>query len=82
MQDRAGGQGYLISTRGALATLPVAERERSPVTTAWTSKPLGPSTGLEVLAAGLLVREPSLELAEACRERRARHRGTLLMGAS
>ena len=64
-------RGYLISTPGALATLPRADRKRSPVTTAWASKSLGPSTGLEVLLAGLLVREPSLKLAEACRERAA-----------
>lgn len=82
MQDRARGQGNLISTLRALATLPVAERERSLVTTAWTPKSLGPSTGLEVLPAGLLVREPSLKFAEACRERRTGHRRTLLIAAS
>jgi hypothetical protein len=72
----------LIATLGALATLPVAERVRSPVTTAGTSKPLGPSTGLEVLPAGLLVGESPLKLAEAWRERRTWHRGTLLIAVS
>ena len=82
MQDRSRGQRNLVSTRGALATLPVAERERSPVTTTWASKALGPSTGLEVLPAGLLVYELSLKLAEARRERPTRHGGTLLIEAS
>ncbi len=82
MQDGARSQGNLISALGTFAPLPVAERERAPVITAWTSKPLGPPTGLEVLAAGLLVREPSLKLAEACRERRPRHRGTLLIAVT
>lgn len=82
MQDRACGQGNLITTLGTLATLPIAEGERSPVSAAWTPKPLRPSTGLKVLSAGLLIREPSLKLGEACRERRTRHRGTLLMAAS
>jgi hypothetical protein len=82
VQDRAGGQRDLIPTLGALATLPAAERERPPVTTARTPKPFRPSTGLEVLPASLLVREPSLELREACRKCRTRHGGTLLMAAS
>jgi hypothetical protein len=82
VQDRARGQRDLVSTLGALATLPVAEQERSPVTTAWTAKALGPSTGLEILPARLLVRELSLKLAEARRERRTRHGGTLLMAVS
>lgn len=82
VQDRSRGQRSLVSTLGAFATLPVAEREPSPVTTAWASKALGPSTGLEVLPAAFLVRELSLKLAEARRERRTRHDGTLLMAAS
>jgi hypothetical protein len=82
MQDGARGQRHLVATLGALSTLPLAEGERPVMTTARTPKPLGPATRFEVPPAGLLACELPLKFAEACRERRPRHSGTLLMAAS
>jgi len=82
MEHRARRQRDLVPTLRAFAPMPLAEGIRSPTLAARTSKPVGPSTRLQVLPAGRFVSELLLELPEAGRERRAGHGGTLLIVAS